>query len=206
MAAKVLYHKCIVNFREAGTSDWSTIPVTPPGSTQVTINRLAPGTMYEFQVSGKNALGDGMTSKIVSVRTLGTHEKYIWNDSRTFLPLFQHAVSEADVGLPAHKVQQASPTPESNLRDDAGKSCRGERTPKWNSLPAHNYEIKISFAGLLYFWCVHARMNFACLSYRSGFIWVMVACCSEYTWLYIMLCGTVFPRIGHPCQRPFYVA
>lgn len=61
-----------IYYREAGTSEWSTIPVTPSGSTQVTINRLAPATTYEFQVSGKNALGDGMTSKIISVRTLGT--------------------------------------------------------------------------------------------------------------------------------------
>nr|CAH7765601.1 unnamed protein product [Callosobruchus chinensis] len=57
-------------YREAGVSEWSTIPVTPSGSTQVTINRLAPGTTYEFQVVGKNALGDGMMSKIITVRTL----------------------------------------------------------------------------------------------------------------------------------------
>ncbi|KAJ6646554.1 Protein turtle like B [Pseudolycoriella hygida] len=57
-------------YREAGISDWSTIPVTPSGSTQVTINRLSPGTTYEFQVVGKNALGDGMMSKVVTIRTL----------------------------------------------------------------------------------------------------------------------------------------
>lgn len=45
--------------------------MTPPGSTQVTINRLSPGTTYEFQVVGKNTLGDGMLSKVVTVRTLG---------------------------------------------------------------------------------------------------------------------------------------
>ncbi|KRT78950.1 Immunoglobulin, partial [Oryctes borbonicus] len=58
-------------YREAGVSEWSTIPVTPSGSTSVTINRLAPGTTYEFQVAGKNALGAGTMSKIVTVRTLG---------------------------------------------------------------------------------------------------------------------------------------
>lgn len=58
-------------YREAGVSDWSTIPVTPPGSTQVTINRLSSSTTYEFQVVGKNALGDGMLSKVITVRTLG---------------------------------------------------------------------------------------------------------------------------------------
>lgn len=58
-------------YREGGVSDWSTIPVTPSGSTQVTINRLSPGTTYEFQVVGKNALGDGMMSKPVTIRTLG---------------------------------------------------------------------------------------------------------------------------------------
>ncbi|XP_066142641.1 protein turtle isoform X2 [Euwallacea fornicatus] len=57
-------------YRESGTSEWATIPVTPSGSTQVTINRLAPGTIYEFQVVGKNALGDGMMSKIFTIRTL----------------------------------------------------------------------------------------------------------------------------------------
>jgi hypothetical protein len=63
------YFSC--RYREAGVSDWSTIPVTPPGSTQVTINRLSSGTTYEFQVVGKNALGDGMLSKVITVRTLG---------------------------------------------------------------------------------------------------------------------------------------
>ncbi|XP_076274409.1 protein turtle-like isoform X5 [Rhynchophorus ferrugineus] len=58
-------------YREAGVSEWATIPVTPSGSTQVTINRLAPGTTYEFQVVGKNALGDGMMSKILTIRTVG---------------------------------------------------------------------------------------------------------------------------------------
>lgn len=58
-------------YREAGVSDWSTMPVTPSGSTQLTINRLAPATTYEFQVIGKNALGDGMMSKVITVRTKG---------------------------------------------------------------------------------------------------------------------------------------
>uniref|UniRef100_A0A6B2ECB6 Putative neural cell adhesion molecule l1 n=1 Tax=Phlebotomus kandelakii TaxID=1109342 RepID=A0A6B2ECB6_9DIPT len=58
-------------YREGGVSDWQTIPVTPSGSTQVTVNRLSPGTMYEFQVVGKNVLGDGLMSKIMTIRTLG---------------------------------------------------------------------------------------------------------------------------------------
>ncbi|XP_050308030.1 protein turtle isoform X4 [Anthonomus grandis grandis] len=57
-------------YREAGQTEWATIPVTPSGSTQVTINRLAPGTTYEFQVVGKNALGDGMMSKTFTIRTV----------------------------------------------------------------------------------------------------------------------------------------
>jgi len=58
-------------YKEPGMADWSTIPVTPSGSTQVTINRLTPDTTYEFQVVGKNALGDGMLSKVISIKTLG---------------------------------------------------------------------------------------------------------------------------------------
>lgn len=58
-------------YREEGVQDWATIPVTPPGSTQVTINRLTPETTYEFQVVGKNSLGDGMMSQIITVKTNG---------------------------------------------------------------------------------------------------------------------------------------
>ncbi|KAK2581283.1 hypothetical protein KPH14_008071 [Odynerus spinipes] len=57
-------------YREAGTPEWEMIPVTPSGSTTVTINRLTPATVYEFQVIGKNALGDGMLSKVITIRTL----------------------------------------------------------------------------------------------------------------------------------------
>ncbi|KAK9693367.1 Fibronectin type III domain [Popillia japonica] len=81
-------------YREAGVSEWSTIPVTPSGSTQVTINRLAPGTTYEFEVAGKNALGEGMMSKIITVRTL-------------------------DVGLPAKN--QATSTPSLSPPEDSAE-------------------------------------------------------------------------------------
>ncbi|KAL6438353.1 hypothetical protein ACFW04_004483 [Cataglyphis niger] len=57
-------------YRESGTSEWKTIPVTPSGSTTVTINTLTPSTLYEFQVIGKNALGEGMLSKVITIRTL----------------------------------------------------------------------------------------------------------------------------------------
>jgi hypothetical protein len=60
-----------LRYRESGTSEWKTIPVTPSGSTTVTINNLTPSTLYEFQVIGKNALGEGMLSKVITVRTLG---------------------------------------------------------------------------------------------------------------------------------------
>ncbi|XP_073826026.1 immunoglobulin superfamily member turtle isoform X3 [Musca autumnalis] len=57
-------------YREAGAADWQTISVTPSGSTEVTINGLASGTTYEFQVVGRNVLGDGMMSKVMTVRTV----------------------------------------------------------------------------------------------------------------------------------------
>ncbi|KAI5710718.1 hypothetical protein M8J75_011009 [Diaphorina citri] len=59
----------VIWYREQGNKDWLPIPVTPPGSTQITINRLTPATTYEFQVVGKNELGDGMLSNIVVVKT-----------------------------------------------------------------------------------------------------------------------------------------
>ncbi|XP_053612215.1 protein turtle-like isoform X3 [Plodia interpunctella] len=58
-------------YREAGFSDWTKVPVTPSGATSVTINRLQPGTTYEFQVNSKNTIGEGMMSKTITIRTLG---------------------------------------------------------------------------------------------------------------------------------------
>lgn len=66
-----IYIYILRRYRESGTSEWKMIPVTPSGSTTVTINSLTPGTLYEFQVIGKNALGDGMLSKLITIRTLG---------------------------------------------------------------------------------------------------------------------------------------
>lgn len=60
-------------YREGGVSDWQTINVSPPGSTSYTITGLSPGKVYEFQVVGKNALGDGMMSTLVTIRTLGMY-------------------------------------------------------------------------------------------------------------------------------------
>lgn len=58
-------------YREAGSKEWQTISVTPPGSTQVTINGLSSGTSYEFHVVGRNVIGVGMKSNIMTVRTVG---------------------------------------------------------------------------------------------------------------------------------------
>ncbi|XP_050478163.1 protein turtle isoform X10 [Bombus vancouverensis nearcticus] len=77
-------------YRESGTSEWKTIPVTPSGSTTVTINSLTPGTLYEFQVIGKNALGDGMLSKLITIRTLDIldHNTLILPTDSTGNPVF----------------------------------------------------------------------------------------------------------------------
>lgn len=77
-------------YREAGTSEWSTIPVTPSGSTQIKINRLAPGTTYEFQVVGKNALGEGLKSDIITVKTLGKYSNHKKNDECTNNCIFKY--------------------------------------------------------------------------------------------------------------------
>lgn len=61
----------VIWYKEGSVTEWNTIPVTPSGSTQVSINGLKPGIMYEFKVVGKNTLGDGLMSKPVTIRTLG---------------------------------------------------------------------------------------------------------------------------------------
>lgn len=61
----------LFRYREANTVEWTTIPVTPSGSTSMPISNLTPGTAYEFQVFGKNALGEGVHSNIFTIKTLG---------------------------------------------------------------------------------------------------------------------------------------
>ena len=58
-------------YRTLGSTVWSQIDVQTPGSTSLEIHNLTPGSTYEFQVQGKNELGDGMFSDIVTASTEG---------------------------------------------------------------------------------------------------------------------------------------
>ena len=58
-------------YRQAGVHSWIPVDVDPPMSTHAEIHNLQPGTVYEFQVVGKNVLGDGMYSNLVTERTKG---------------------------------------------------------------------------------------------------------------------------------------
>jgi len=87
----------VLRYRESGTSEWKTIPVTPSGSTTVTINNLTPSTLYEFQVIGKNALGEGMLSKVITVRTLG-------NENCIYVHAISQPVSFLTVNLTSGKT------------------------------------------------------------------------------------------------------
>ncbi|XP_017046224.1 protein turtle isoform X3 [Drosophila ficusphila] len=95
-------------FREAGVNDWQTISVTPSGSTQVTINGLASGTTYEFQVVGRNVLGDGMMSKVMTVRTL---------DLLAFFDIYFHTDSRGKLvySPPRLRVKGPKPGPPRNV-------------------------------------------------------------------------------------------
>lgn len=61
----MVYHK------EMGKDEWMQSAEQPPGTTHHTINALKPGVQYEFKVVGKNALGDGLMSEPVTIKTLG---------------------------------------------------------------------------------------------------------------------------------------
>lgn len=58
-------------YRQEGAAQWIPVDVEPPFNTRTEIHNLQPGTTYEFQVIGKNVLGDGMFSNIVKERTKG---------------------------------------------------------------------------------------------------------------------------------------
>ncbi|CAL4082334.1 unnamed protein product [Meganyctiphanes norvegica] len=59
-------------YRVLGTKTWSQIDIKQQGSTEVTVYKLLPDTTYEFQVQGKNELGDGMFSDTITATTLGS--------------------------------------------------------------------------------------------------------------------------------------
>jgi len=61
----------ISRYRPIGEAKWETLPVTPPGSTRITIRNLNPGKTYQFQIVGINDLGEGHPSEIVNVTTKG---------------------------------------------------------------------------------------------------------------------------------------
>lgn len=72
----------------------------PQGNTFTTITNLKPATTYEFQVVGKNALGDGMLSKIITARTLGTKRTYEGGGSkRRGVNIDIHACTDCDTAL-----------------------------------------------------------------------------------------------------------
>ncbi|XP_075152899.1 immunoglobulin superfamily member turtle isoform X1 [Haematobia irritans] len=89
-------------YREAGVQDWQTISVTPSGSTEVTINGLASGTTYEFQVVGRNVLGDGMMSKVMTVRTV---------DLLAYFDIYFHTDSQGSIVYSPPKLQLKGPKP-----------------------------------------------------------------------------------------------
>ncbi|XP_032791333.2 protein turtle isoform X2 [Daphnia magna] len=61
----------VIWYRQEGATQWIPVDVDPPANTKTVIHNLQPGTSYEFQVIGKNILGDGMFSNIVKERTKG---------------------------------------------------------------------------------------------------------------------------------------
>ncbi|XP_071542829.1 protein turtle homolog B-like isoform X4 [Panulirus ornatus] len=87
-------------YRTQGSLTWSQIDVKPPGSTSVTIYNLIPDHTYEIQVQGKNMLGDGMFSDIITATTKvddgrdppsGTHSSTV-DPSTTPGPVYDYSM------------------------------------------------------------------------------------------------------------------
>lgn len=72
-----IFFKHEIRYRQEGATQWIPVDVDPPASTKTVIHNLQPGTSYEFQVIGKNVLGDGMFSNIVKERTKGILTQHI---------------------------------------------------------------------------------------------------------------------------------
>ncbi|XP_023316345.1 protein turtle isoform X2 [Trichogramma pretiosum] len=104
-------------YREEGVQEWKTIPVTPSGSTTVTISRLKSGTNHEFQVIGKNALGEGMFSKMITVKTLdvGLQKVPTPSSSSGIQPPAVAAADQSGGGLELPLKEQVTPLDDHHL-------------------------------------------------------------------------------------------
>ncbi|CAH0581057.1 unnamed protein product [Chrysodeixis includens] len=62
-------------YRERTVSEWRTMKILTRGVTEATLVGLRPGTEYELRVLSQDLIGDGLFSKPVFTRTLGTLEE-----------------------------------------------------------------------------------------------------------------------------------
>lgn len=63
----------IVWYRERSASEWRTMKILSRGVTEATVGGLRPNTEYELRVLSQDAIGDGLFSKPIFVRTHGTY-------------------------------------------------------------------------------------------------------------------------------------
>ncbi|KAK3862557.1 hypothetical protein Pcinc_031593 [Petrolisthes cinctipes] len=93
-------------YRRQGSRTWSQIEVKPKGSTSITIYNLNPESTYEIQVQGKNILGDGMFSEIITATTkvydysMGVFPTDSYGS--TYFPVIINPAVAAKVGLQQH--------------------------------------------------------------------------------------------------------
>uniref|UniRef100_A0A336LVW2 CSON002677 protein n=1 Tax=Culicoides sonorensis TaxID=179676 RepID=A0A336LVW2_CULSO len=116
-------------YKEGSASEWNTIPVTPSGSTQVTINGLKPGILYEFKVVGKNTLGDGLMSKPVTIRTLDIGGKNNSNGNKNDKDK-DNKSQNSNEPKPPQPPQSATQTTTTQLPDHHFKTMPDEAGPK----------------------------------------------------------------------------
>ncbi|XP_075974455.1 borderless [Anticarsia gemmatalis] len=62
-------------YRERTVSEWRTMKILSRGVTEATLVGLRPGTEYELRVLSQDLIGDGLFSKPVFARTLGSAEE-----------------------------------------------------------------------------------------------------------------------------------
>ncbi|KAF9411713.1 hypothetical protein HW555_009579, partial [Spodoptera exigua] len=62
-------------YRERTVSEWRTMKILTRGVTEATLVGLRPGTEYELRVLSQDLIGDGLFSKPVFARTLGSSDE-----------------------------------------------------------------------------------------------------------------------------------
>ncbi|XP_049696319.2 protein borderless [Helicoverpa armigera] len=101
-------------YRERTVSEWRTMKILTRGVTEATLVGLRPGTEYELRVLSQDLIGDGLFSKPVFARTLGSTDGDVGETENAA------EVEETMEAIEGEQIAYAAPTTEESAGSGDG--------------------------------------------------------------------------------------